>query len=173
MRRTLPVLRSGISVAAAVVLLTACSGSDSDDSASSESSASSSSAAETTAEQTDSEFCTQAADAFEQVEPALTGGGNDPAALASALQDAADNVRGIEAPGEIQSDWAALGDGIEQLAQAFAGVDVNDPNAQAELEQRTTEVIGQLTTSATNVQTYLASECGLDVDSTEPAAPSS
>jgi hypothetical protein len=172
MRRTLSVCRGGLSLAAAVVLLTACGGSD-DESASSESGASSSSAAATTAEQTDSEFCSQAASAFEQVEPALTGGGNDPAALATALQQAADNVRGIEAPGEIQSDWTALGDGIEQLAQAFADVDVNDPAAQAQLEQRTTEVIGSLTTSATNVQTYLGQECGLDVDSTEPASPTS
>ena len=172
MRRTLSVCRSGVSVAAALVLLTACGGSD-DENASSESSASSSSAAETTAEQTDSEFCSEAAAAFEQVEPALTGGGSDPAALATALQEAADNVRGIQAPGEIETDWAALGDGIEQLAQAFADVDVNDPAAQAQLEQRTTEVIGSLTTSATNVQTYLSQECGIDVDSTEPAAPTS
>jgi hypothetical protein len=172
MRRTLSVCRGGLSLAAAVVLLTACGGSD-DESASSESGAGSSSAAATTAEQTDSEFCSQAAAAFDQVEPALTGGGNDPAALATALQEAADNVRGIEAPGEIQSDWTALGDGIEQLAQAFADVDVNDPAAQAQLEQRTTEVIGSLTTSATNVQTYLGQECGLDVGSTEPASPTS
>jgi len=172
MRRTLSVCRGGLSLAAAVVLLTACGGSD-DESASSESSASTSSAAETTAEQTGSEFCTQAADAFAQVEPALSGGGNDPTALAGALQQAADNVRGIEPPGEIASDWTALGDGIEQLAQAFAGVDVSNPNAQAELQQRTSEVIGSLTTSATNVQTYLSSECGLDVGSTESAAPTS
>jgi hypothetical protein len=172
MRRTLSVCRGGLSLAAAVVLLTACGGSD-DESASSESSASSSSAAETTAEPTDSEFCSQAAAAFQQVEPALTGGGNDPAALATALQQAADNVRGIEAPDEIATDWAALGDGIEQLAQAFADVDVNDPAAQAQLEQRTTEVIGSLSTSATTVQTYLADECGVDAGTSEPAAPSS
>jgi hypothetical protein len=172
MRRTRSVCRGGLSLAAAVVLLTACGGSD-DESASSQSSASSSSAAESTAERTDSEFCSQAAAAFEQVEPALTGGGNDPAALATALQAAADDVRGIEAPGEIRSDWAALGDGIEQLAQAFADVDVNDPAAQSQLQQRTTEVIGSLTTSATNVQTYLGQECGLEVDPTEPAAPTS
>ena len=168
MRRILP----GLSLAAAAVLLTACGGSD-DDTASSETSASSSSAAETTAEQTDSEFCSQAASAFEQVEPALSGTENDPTALAGALQTAADNVRGVEPPSEISSDWAALADGIEQLAQAFAEVDVNDPNAQATLEQRTSEVIGSLTSSATNVQTYLSEECDLDVDSSEPAAPTS
>ncbi|SFF57199.1 hypothetical protein [Blastococcus tunisiensis] len=173
MRRTLTVCRSGLSLAAAVVLVTACGGSDDEDAASSESSASTSSAAETTAEQDDSEFCTQAAAAFEQVEPAFTGGGEDPAALATALQQAADDVREIEPPSEIESDWASLADGIEQFAQAFADVDVNDPASAAELQERSTEIIGELTTSATNVQTYLTTECGLEVDETEPAAPTS
>lgn len=174
MRRPLTVCRGGLSLAAAVVLLTACGGSDDEDSASSGSSASSSSAAETTAaEPADSEFCSQAAAAFEQVEPAFTGGGDDPAALATALQQAADDVRAIEPPSELESDWAALADGIEQFSQAFASVDVNDPASTAELQERSTEIIGQLTTSATSVQTYLATECGLEVDSTEPAAPTS
>jgi hypothetical protein len=173
MRRTLTVCRSGLSLAAAVVLVTACGGSDDEDSAASESSASTSSAAETTAEQDDSEFCAEAEAAFEQVEPAFTGGGEDPAALATALQQAADDVREIEPPSELESDWAALADGIEQFAQAFADVDVNDPASAAELQERSTEIIGELTTSATNVQTYLTSECGLETDPTEPAAPTS
>ncbi|WP_324274637.1 hypothetical protein [Blastococcus brunescens] len=50
---------------------------------------------------------------------------------------------------------------------------MTDPASAAELQQRSTEIIGQLTTSATNVQNYLATECGLGVDSTEPAAPTS
>lgn len=172
MRRNLSVFRGGISLAAATVLLTACGGSD-EGTASPESSASSSSAAETTAAQADPEFCSDAQAAFEQVEPALSGVGNDPAALSTALQQAADDVQGIEAPDEISSDWAALGDGIEQLAQAFAEVDVNDPASAAQLQQRSSEIIGSLSESGGNVQTYLAEECGLDVDSTEPAAPTS
>ena len=173
MRRTLTVCRNGLSLAAAAVLITACGGSDGEDSASSGSSASSSSAAETTAEQSDSEFCTQAAAAFEQIEPAFTGGGDDPAALATALQQSADDVRAIEAPSELESDWAALADGIEQFGQAFAEVDVTDPESQAQLQERSTQIIGELTTSATNVQTYLAENCGVDVGATESAAPSS
>jgi hypothetical protein len=172
MHRTRTACRSGLSAVAAVVLLTACGGSDGEESASSESSASSSSAAETTGP-ADPEFCTQAAAALEQVEPAFTGQGNDPAALATALQDAADEVRAIDAPSEIQSDWTALADGIEQFAQAFAGVDLNDPAAVTQLQQRSTEIIGSLSTSATNVQSYLATECGLEVDPSQPAAPTS
>src|SRR5829696_4670818 len=103
MGRTLIVCRGGLSAAVAVVLLTACGGSD-DESASSESSASSSSAAETT-EPADSEFCTEATEAYEQIQPAISGSA-DPTAVAPALQQAADDVRAIEAPPEIASDWA-------------------------------------------------------------------
>jgi hypothetical protein len=111
------------------------------------------------------------------VEPAFSGGGDDPAALATALQGAADQVRTIDPPSEIEKDWAALADGIEQFSQAFAQVDVNDPASQTELEQRSREILGSLTTSATNVQNYLAGECGIDVaptdTATDTAAPTS
>jgi hypothetical protein len=156
MSRTLTACRSGLSAAAAVVLLTACGGSDDESSASSSSSESSSSASETSA--ADSRFCTDAEAAFRNVEPAFSGAGDDPAALAPALQDAADQVRTIDPPSEIASDWSALADGIEQFAQAFAEVDANDPASQTELQQRAGEILGSLSTSATNVQNYLASE---------------
>ncbi|TFV86460.1 hypothetical protein [Blastococcus sp. CT_GayMR16] len=172
MRRSLTVCRNGLSVAAAVVLLTACGGSGDDDNQSSASSATSSSASETTADAAASEFCTQAADALNDVEPAFSGQGSDPAALAPALQEAADKVRAIDPPSEISSDWTALADGIEQFAQAFAEVNVNDPASASALQQRTTEIIGSLSTSATNVQTYLATECGLETPSGS-AAPTS
>jgi hypothetical protein len=172
MRRTLTVCRNGLSVAAAAVLLTACSGSGDDDSASSSSSGTSSSASETSADAAGSEFCTEAAAALSEVEPAFTGQGGDPAALAPALQRAADQVRAIEPPSQISSDWTALADGIEQFAQAFAEVNVNDPASASALQQRTTEIIGSLSTSATNVQNYLGEECGLETPS-ESAAPTS
>jgi membrane-bound lytic murein transglycosylase B len=171
MSRTLTACRTGLSVAAAVVLLTACGGSDDQSSASSSSSGSSSSASETSA--ANSEFCTEAERALQGVEPAFSGGGDDPAALATALQDAADQVRTIDPPSEIEADWTALADGIEQFAQAFAAVNPNDPASAAELQQRTSEILGSLSTSATNVQNYLASECGIETDSPEPSAPTS
>jgi hypothetical protein len=168
MRRILTVCRNGLSVAAALALLTACGGSGDDESASS--SSTTTSASESSAGAAGSEFCSQAADALSQVEPAFTGQGDDPAALAPALQQAADTVRGIDPPSAIADDWTALADGIEQFAQAFAEVDAGDPASAAELQQRSAEIISQLSTSATNVQTYLAQECGL---STESASPTS
>ena len=168
MRRTPPACRSGLSLAAAVVLLTACGGSDEEDSASTATSASSSSAAGTSTSGAGSEFCTQAEEALDEVEPALSGS-EDPAALA--LQEAADSVRAIEPPAEIDADWTALADGIEQFAQAFAEFDATDPASASAFQQRTSEIVTSLTDSASSVQTYLADECGLDVDATEPASP--
>ena len=171
MRRTLLACRTGLSVAAVVVLLSACGGSGNDTSASSSSSARSS-ASQTSAETAGSEFCTQAAAALSSVEPAFTASGTDPTTLAPALQQAADQVRSIDPPSEISSDWAALADGIEQFAQAFASVDVNDPASAAALQQRTSQILGSLSASATNVQTYLSEQCGLQTP-TGTAAPAS
>ena len=169
MRRNSLVSRAGLSLIAAVVLLTGCSGSGKDNSASS---SSKTSASENTAKAAGSEFCTKAAQALSEVEPAFTGQGADPSGLAPALQQAADKVRSIDPPSEISKDWAALADGIEQFAQAFASVNLNDPASATQLEQRTNELISKLSTSATNVETYLSSKCGL-VAPTQPAAPTS
>jgi len=171
MRRTTAVYRAGVSVAAAVVLLTACGGSDKNTSASSSSKASAS-ASETTAGAARSVFCTQAAAALSSVSPALSGKENDPAALAQALQQAADKVRAIHAPSEISSDWTKLSDGIQQFAQAFASANVNDPASASALQQRSAQISGSLTAAATHVQTYLSDKCGLSAPS-ESATPTS
>jgi len=171
MRRTLPACRSGLAVAAAVVLLAGCGGSD-DKSAASSTSASRSTTAQSSASAGDSEFCTQAAAALQDVEPAFTGSGDDPSALATALQHAADQVRTIHPPAAIADDWKSLADGIEQFAKAFAGVDVHNPAAAASLEKRSSEIIGGLTAAATKVQTYLATTCGIAVPTDSAAATS-
>src|SRR5690348_15245593 len=112
MRRTL----AGLSLAAALVLLTACSGSKSDTSASSSSTAGSS-ASETTAKAAGSEFCTQAA-AIESSVGSAVANQSDPSSIQQALQTAVAQIRGIDPPGEIASDWTKLADGVEQLAAA-------------------------------------------------------
>jgi len=171
MRRTLSVCRSGLSVAAAVVLLTACGGSDDDNAASSESSASSSSAAESTGEQRNSEFCAQAAEVQEQVTSTFTGE-SDPNTLPTVLQEAVDDIRGIEPPAELESDWTAFADGIERIAQA-AQVDLNDPEAVARFQAEVSGLQQEFGESFDNVGAYLSTECGLSADATGSAAPSS
>ena len=171
MRRTLTACRSGLSVAAAVVLLSACGGSDEGSSASG-SSEPSAGASESGADAAASQFCTDAAAIQERVGSTLNDQ-SDPADLPQALQEAAAEIRAVEAPPEIATDWNSLADGVEQIATAFATIDVSDPNALATFQAEVGEVQAQLTTASTNVETYLREECGLDTGANEPAAPSS
>jgi hypothetical protein len=170
MRRTLPAFRTGLSVAAAVVLLSACGGSDEGGSASSTTEAESS-ASESAAGASGSEFCTEAAAVQERVGASFDE--QDPASLGVALQEGAAEIRGIEPPAEIAADWNALADGLDQIAAAFAEVDLTDPAAQQALGAKIAELQGPLDTAGTNVETYLRDECGLELDSGESAAPSS
>lgn len=170
MRRTLAVHRTGLSVAAALVLLTACSGSDKQSSASSPG-RSSSSASETSAQASGSEFCTKAAAVESSVSSAVTDK-SDPAAIQQALQAAVTEIRGIEPPSEIASDWSALADGIEQLATAFGNVDFNDQAAVASFQQTANNLETQLSGASANVEHYLTEKCGLTAPSGS-AAPTS
>jgi hypothetical protein len=171
MRRTLTVCRSGLSVAAAVVLLSACGGSE-DNSDSSAASETSSSASESEAPQADSEFCTEAASIEERVSSTLNDQ-SDPAALPQALNQAAAEIRAIEPPDEIAADWEALAGGVEQIAAAFSQVNFNDPNALATFEAQVGQLQTQLESASTNVETYLREECGIDAEESEPASPTS
>ena len=169
MRRTLTACRSGLSVAAAVVLLSACGGSDEGSSASS-TTAAESSAAESGGS-SDSQFCTEAAAIQEKVTASFDE--QDPASLGQVLQEGATEIRAIEPPDEIAADWTALADGLEQIAAAFADVDLTDPAAQQQLGQKIAELQGPLDSASTNVENYLRDECGIEMDSGESAAPSS
>jgi hypothetical protein len=169
MRRTLTACRNGLSVAAAAVLLTACGGSD-DDNSSSSSSATGSSAAETSADAAASEFCTQAAAVEERISSTFTGQ-SDPSTLPTVLQEATAEIRAIEPPEELASDWTTFADGVEQIAAA-AQIDFSDPQALAAFQQQVGVLQTQYGTAFTNVQTYLAQECELTAP-TEPAAPTS
>lgn len=172
MRRSLTLLVRTTAVASAAVLLTACGGDGDSDSAASSSSSESSSAAPSSSEapEGDSEFCTEAEDFGTNLNSSFTS--DDPAQLTQNLQTAADGLREIEAPPEISEDWTALADGLEQVATTLDGVDPNDPQAAAEVQQQ----LAGLQESATNVQTYLTEECGIDAgvpSGSSSAAPSS
>src|SRR4051812_29831557 len=114
MRSSLTVWRTGLSAAAAFVLLTACGGGDSKDSSASGQSTTPSSASQTTtADAAGSDFCKQAAAVQERVGATFTGS-SDPANLPAVLKEAASQIRAIDPPAEIASDWKSFADGIEQ-----------------------------------------------------------
>jgi uncharacterized alpha-E superfamily protein len=164
------VRRVGVSVAAALVLLTACGGSGKDNSASSSTKASSS-ASETSAKAAGSEFCTKAAGISSSVSSAVTDQSN-PASIQQALQAAVGQIRAIRPPSEISSDWSALADGVDQLATAFGNVNFNDPNAVASFQATAGNLEKQLSGASANVQKYLSDKCGLTIPS-QSAAPTS
>jgi hypothetical protein len=171
MRRIPTACRSALSVAALAVVLSACGGSDENSSAAGSSTAASSASRSSAAPSADSEFCTRAGSIQQRVASTFTE--SDPADLGALLQEGAAEVRKIEPPAEIAADWAALADGLEQVAASFAGVDLNDPAAKQALGQKIAELQGPLDTASTNVENYLRDECGLQIGSDEPAAPSS
>ena len=170
MRRARAVHRVGLSVAAALVLLTACGGSGKDNSASSSTKASSS-ASETTAKAAGSEFCSQAAAVESSVSSAVTDESN-PASIQQALQTAVSKIRAIHPPSEISSDWTALADGVEQLATAFGNVNFKDPNAVASFQATANNLEQRLSGASANIEKYLSDKCGLTIPS-QSAAPTS
>ncbi|MGY1617241.1 hypothetical protein ACI797_10925 [Geodermatophilus sp. SYSU D00691] len=174
MRRTLTLCRTALVGAAAVALLTACGGGDSEDSAASSSSSetTSSSAAESSSEapEADSEFCQQAGSFLEQIQGADLNT-EDPTAIGDLLTSAAQQMRAIEAPGEIAGDWTALADAIEQLGTAYNTTDFSDPEQATAFSQTAAQLESQLTTASTNVETYLSDQCGISTGDT--ASPTS
>lgn len=182
MRATLPLFRRCLAVSAAAVLLTACSGDESgdaggDDSATSPTTSSGpapTSDGEVEAPEVEPVFCSQSQDLLEGLGAVFTDQ-TDPAAVEGAFQEAAEGFRTIEPPPEIEGDWTALGDGLEEYASAFAELDETDPQSVADFQQRTSALQGELTTAASNVESYLNEECGIGTgqESTETSAPTS
>lgn len=172
MRPTLPLAPRAAAVAAAALLLSACGG-DEGNSASPSSSASSSAAetSESEAPQGDSEFCTQSQDLLDNLGAAFSDQ-SDPTNVETAFQEAAEGFRSVEPPAEIEDDWTSLGNGLEEYAAAFAELEQSDPESVAAFQERTTALQGELTGAATNVETYLNEECGIDTDA-EPSASGS
>jgi hypothetical protein len=166
-RRTLSLSRAGVAGAAAVILLAACGGDGGESATDSPATASpaESSAAETTATSGAEDFCTQAAGIDERVDSALSDLEGDQPSVPDAFRQAAEEVRAIDAPGEIATDWEALAGGLDRIGDALSNIDITDPESLATLE----DVEGDLSTASTNVENYLRDECGIDTP--ESAAP--
>jgi hypothetical protein len=161
MPRTPSACRSVSAVSASVLLLTACSGGGGDDTSGS---ASEKSAAGTTAAAGD--FCSRAADLDERVEAAVASRSDD-ASVADAFRALATELRGMEPPAEIAGDWKTQADGLDQMADALAELDLTEPDSFAKLE----ELGARLSTASDNVGTYLEANCGIDTSgSSAPAS---
>jgi len=173
MRRTLTLCRTALAGAAVAVLLTACGGGSNDDSASTSSAktTTSSSSSSSSAAAADTEFCQQAA-TLDQDLGGLTNT-TDPSQLAPALQVISTRLHQLTPPAEIETDWNSLVSAIDQLAQAAAQTDFTNQEQATAFAQTAAQLESQLGAAATNVETYLSTQCGLDTEGTDTASPTS
>jgi hypothetical protein len=157
-RRTSFVCRAHIAAVAVVVLLSACGGGGSGTDSAATGSGGRTDGAATTAPSGDSEFCAQAAEIDERVDSALSDAEGDDPSVPDAFRQVAEELRAIEAPESISSDWAALAGGLDLMADAFADFNITDSESVAALESAEQE----LSTASTNVENYLRDECGIE-----------
>jgi len=154
--------RAALAGAAVAVLLAGCGGDDSPadspaDSAADSAGSSTSAAAEGTSAAS-ADFCTQAATLDERVDAALSDLQGDDPSVADAFRQLSTELRGLEPPEAISADWEALSSGLDRMAQAFADLDLTDPDSLAGLDAAE----GELSTASSNVEGYLRDECGID-----------
>ena len=151
-------VRFGVAGAAAVVLLAACGGGSSEAGSATTTPAAGQSEEGTAAAEGAADFCTQAAGIDQRVDAALSDLEGDDPSIPDAFRQIATELRGIDAPDAIRSDWEAMAAGLDRMADAFAGVDsITDLDSLEALDQAE----GDLTTASRNVDDYLADECGL------------
>jgi hypothetical protein len=171
MRRALVLSCTGPAVAA-VLLLAGCGG-GSTPSASTTTTAASSSAASSSAPLAQTPFCQQSTKTLTELAPAFSSGQSDPTKLGPILKKAATQVRAIQPPAEIATDWKTLADSLDQFAASYAGVDPQNPASASAFAQRNATLTGSLTTAAGHVEAYLSTNCGLTAPTSVPVAPSS
>jgi hypothetical protein len=157
MSPTVGLFRVRVGGAAAVVLLAACGGGEPEAESSPGTTATAGQGEEGAAAPDGvADFCSRAAGVDQRVDSALGGVEGDPS-LTDAFHEIADDLRGIEAPAAIASDWNAMVAGLDRMAEAFGQVDVTDLDSLEALDR----AAGDLTTVSDNVDRYLGEECGI------------
>jgi hypothetical protein len=167
MRAPATLLKAGLSAGAALLLLTACGGSDDgqsdaagSSSAGSSSSAAASSGAEASGSTSDADvqqFCTDAEAVFSQISDGLDAA--QPTDLVPALDQAVSAFDQIEPPAEISADWDTAQQSFVGLRQAVAGADLTTPEGQASVQQAVTELQAQAGDAQTNIDNWVTANC--------------
>ena len=161
MRLSASVLRGGLSAAAAVLLLTACGGSEEPDAGTTGGTATGSAPAEataTTSEEDVQAFCTEAETVFTELTAAF-GSVTDPANYTAVLDQSVAAFDQVQPPAEISSDWSALQDGLVGLRDAVAGTDVGTPEGQAALQDAVTTFQTDVAEPQQNLEGFVTANC--------------
>lgn len=150
-QRGLTGCRAGVAGAAVAVLLVACGGGSGSSGSDGDSGGADAGAA------ANSDFCDQAGDIDARVDEALSQldeGGS----VSEAIHASADELRAIEPPEAIATEWTALVDGLDQIADALADLDITDADSVAALD----DIGTRLSTAGDKVENYLQDECGIN-----------
>lgn len=128
---------AGLALAALVVPLAACSGGDDVQA-----------------------FCDQGEDAIAEVDAAGSLG-SDPEAFAQAISDAREGFESIDAPADIEDDWAVFTSMFGDLDDALQDIDPADQEAFTAALQEFSETASSedLSTAGDNLSTFITENC--------------
>jgi hypothetical protein len=165
--------RLALAGGATALALTACSGGSNNTTASS---TTSSAATSTSAAVTSSSpavaaggggaFCGQAQQFVTQVQAAVEAQAQHQADLGQKLPGLVSELQSVTPPAAIASDWQTALSALQQLAQAFQGVNLSDPQQLQQLEQKVQPIETQLGTAGQHIDDYLRTQCGISIEST-------
>jgi hypothetical protein len=161
MQLTSNFVRTAVTGAAAIALLTACSGGSDNSSASSTSaSKTTSSAATSTAAGptgTDAAFCQAVPQLVTQLGTLQAA---QPAQVPAILQQLSTGFQAVTPPAAIASDWQALGAGLQQFATAISSIDVSTPQGQQQLAAAEQQATAAAAPHQGNISAWVLSNCG-------------
>ena len=162
-------LASGVSAAAALVLLTGCGG-DSEESAASTTSAAGSSSAAAGSSTPESgsgtgssdedvqAFCSQAETVFTELNTAFEGA-SDPAQLPALLQQATDAFESVDPPAEVEEAWTTFSASLGDLADSAGSSDLTTPEGLAEFQQQYEATTTETVAAQGEVEQYVTTNC--------------
>lgn len=160
MRLTSNFVRTAVTGAAALALLTACGGGSSNNASSTSSTKTTSAAATTTSAGptgADAAFCAAVPQLTSQLAAAQAA---PPQQAAAGLQQLVADFSKVTPPAAIQADWRSLGNGLNQLEAAVSAMDLSTPQGQAQFQQATQQATAAAAAAQGNISTWVLSNCG-------------
>ena len=105
-------------------------------------------------------FCDQGEEAIAEVDAAGSLG-SDPEAFAQAIADAREGFESVEAPSEIEDDWAVFTSTFGDLDDALQEIDATDQEAFTAALQEFAETANSedLSTAGDNLSSYISENC--------------
>jgi hypothetical protein len=167
--------RLALAGGAILLALTGCSGGSKANNAASTSSAaatSASSAAATTSSSSapapagDAAFCGQAQSFVDQVQAAVQSQPQQQTDFGQKLPALVGELQSITPPPAIAADWQTALSALQQMAAAFQGVNLSDPQQIQQLEQKVAPIETQLGAAGQHIEDYLKTQCGITAGST-------